>query len=133
MLTDNPSPFAWQEELKAKYPDMLSQLICFEHDEGWRGILEELFDSIQRFEAVANIEDYEPVRFVQIKEKWGTLRIYYDGGYSEMVQKYVRCAEAASGWTCEVCGLSNPNIIKPCRSGGWIRTRCSACLAKEKR
>lgn len=55
---------------------------------------------------------------VQVKEKFGTLRFYVDGGTSEM-RNYIEFAEAMSGRTCEVCGSPGER-----RGGGWIRTLC---------
>jgi hypothetical protein len=54
----------------------------------------------------------------QIKEKFGTLRFYYNGG-DDMVDGVVRMAEAMSAVTCETCGNEGKT-----RSGGWIRTLC---------
>lgn len=55
---------------------------------------------------------------VQVKEKFGTLRFYYDGG-DDYIDGAVAMAEMMSSVTCEVCG-------KPGKSNdtGWIRTVC---------
>jgi uncharacterized Zn finger protein (UPF0148 family) len=53
-----------------------------------------------------------------VKEKFGTLRFYVDGGTPEM-HNYIEFAEAMTRITCEVCG--NPGIS---RTGGWIRVLC---------
>jgi hypothetical protein len=55
---------------------------------------------------------------VQIKEKFGTLRFYYNGGDSK-IEGMVRLAESMSAVTCEECGKPGQQ-----RSGGWIRTLC---------
>lgn len=57
---------------------------------------------------------------VQIKEKFGTLRFYYEGG-DEYIHGLVSMAESMSAVTCEVCG--NPGKST---DGGWIKTVCSA-------
>ena len=64
--------------------------------------------------------------WTQIKEKFGTLRLYYTGGdgYTDGV---VDMAEAMSSVTCELCGASGK-----IRGGGWITTRCDDCHAKDK-
>lgn len=54
----------------------------------------------------------------QVKEKFGTLRFYYDGGDDE-ISGMVRMAESMSGFMCEECGA--PGEL---RHGGWIRTLC---------
>lgn len=54
----------------------------------------------------------------QIKEKFGGLRFYYDGG-DEHISGMVTMAEVWAGRSCEQCGEKGER-----RSGGWIRTLC---------
>jgi hypothetical protein len=54
----------------------------------------------------------------QVKEKFGTLRFYYQGG-DDAIDGMVRMAESISGFTCEECGNHGEG-----RQGGWIRTLC---------
>lgn len=54
----------------------------------------------------------------QIKEKFGGLRFYYDGG-DEHIAGMVSMAESWAARTCETCGNKGKQ-----RSGGWIRTLC---------
>lgn len=54
----------------------------------------------------------------QIKEKFGGLRFYYEGG-DEQVYGMVRMAESWAAHTCETCGERGQ-----LRHGGWIRTLC---------
>lgn len=54
----------------------------------------------------------------QIKEKFGGLRFYYQGG-DEHVSGMVTMAEVWANHTCETCGNKGER-----RSGGWIRTLC---------
>ena len=61
------------------------------------------------------------VRFDQIKEKFGGLRIYYSGG-DDYVRGVVNMAEEMSYKLCENCG----NKGKP-NEKGWIMTLCDAC------
>ena len=55
---------------------------------------------------------------VQVKEKFGTLRFYYNGG-DDYIDGLVSMAESMSAVTCEVCG--NPGTST---TDGWIRTLC---------
>jgi hypothetical protein len=64
--------------------------------------------------------------FTQIKEKYGTLRVYYNGG-DEYCGGIIAMAESMSAVTCEDCGV--PGKI---RGGGWIRTLCDGCEEKYK-
>jgi hypothetical protein len=54
----------------------------------------------------------------QVKEKYGGLRFYYNGG-DEVIDNYVRFAEMMSERTCDVCGA--PGEM---RGGSWVVTRC---------
>jgi len=58
----------------------------------------------------------------QVKEKYGTLRFYANGG-SDEDEGVISMAESMSGRTCEICG--NPGR---CNDGGWISCRCQRCL-----
>lgn len=60
----------------------------------------------------------EYIRVRQIKEKFGGLRFYYDGGDSH-ISGMVTMAEVWAGYTCEKCGEKGTH-----RGGGWIRTLC---------
>jgi len=53
-----------------------------------------------------------------MKEKFGGLRFYYDGGDDE-VSGMVRMAEAWAEHTCEECGAPGKS-----RDSGWIKTLC---------
>lgn len=66
------------------------------------------------------VEEVEQVVAVQVKEKFGTLRFYYDGG-DDVISGMVAVAESMSGVTCEVCGSpGTPGGV------GWIRTLCKS-------
>jgi hypothetical protein len=63
----------------------------------------------------------EPVLQVvatQVKEKYGTLRFYFDGG-DDYIDGIIAMAESMSARTCEVCGAPGTS-----NGGGWIRTLC---------
>jgi hypothetical protein len=66
------------------------------------------------------VERIPEVTAVQVKEKFGTLRFYYDGG-DDYIRGLVSMAESMSAVTCEECG----NLGKS-RRGGWIRTLCDS-------
>jgi hypothetical protein len=54
----------------------------------------------------------------QVKEKFGTLRFYIDGGTKEHYN-YIRFAESMSAVTCETCGAPGKT-----RGHGWYYTAC---------
>jgi hypothetical protein len=68
--------------------------------------------------------DYFPVKFDQIKEKYGGLRVYFSGG-DDYISGLVDMAESMSYKICESCGQKgSPN------KGGWISTLCDNCRNK---
>jgi hypothetical protein len=101
---------------------------------GWWPIIKSLCDEIDHYTKWRNdnrqrllesnphnqrIPDQIPgVTVSQIKEKFGGLRFYYDGGDTH-IDGMVRMAEVWASHTCEVCGAPGRS-----RSGGWIRTLC---------
>ena len=66
------------------------------------------------------------INVAQIKEKFGGLRFYFDGGDDE-IHGMVRLTESLSYQICEFCG-STKNVSQ---TKGWITTLCEDCL-KEK-
>ena len=133
-----------QNELFEKYPNLFSNRTktpmesCMswgcEIGNGWHKILSSLCWMIKQHEK--NIEErvqirnkfgtendkndleYFPVKFDQVKEKYGGLRVYFSGG-DDYVQGLVSMAESFSYQVCEVCGnKGEPN------KGGWISTLC---------
>ena len=54
----------------------------------------------------------------QVKEKFGTLRFYYNGG-DDFIDGVVSFAEGMSSEVCEYCGNKGKT-----RHGGWVRTLC---------
>ena len=77
-------------------------------------------------EKLATLPEYFPVKFDQVKEKYGGLRLYFSGG-DEYVEGLISMAEAFSYTVCEVCGnKGEPN------KGGWISTLCESCRVDNK-
>jgi hypothetical protein len=61
---------------------------------------------------------------LQVKEKFGGLRFYYNGG-DPFIRGRVSFAESLSQQVCETCGTMDEFV---CSNGhGWIRTSCSKC------
>ena len=96
---------------------------------GWYDLLDSVCSLIQnREQNTKNRLKYEgkdenefiSVKFDQIKEKFGGLRIYYSGG-DDYIRGAISMAEEMSYKICEVCGnKGSPN------KNGWIHTLCEA-------
>ena len=67
-------------------------------------------------------------QITQIKEKYGTLRVYYYGG-DQYVEALIDNAEHMSYYTCEFCGATK-NVGQ---TKGWIYTICKDCALNDKR
>ena len=70
--------------------------------------------------------DYVPVVLTQVKEKFGTLRVYYEGG-DDFMRTVVEAFESMSSVTCEMCGTRENTYM----TNGWISVRCEPCLVHE--
>lgn len=167
-----------QQKLIEKYPILFQDkdkspketLICFgiETGDGWYKILDDLFGYIydlmnrdhyipynREYTEEGKIETYgtyilsPKLKLVQVKEKYGTLRVYFttylDDNLSQEIEnkvdkisyekllnriyrKYdnaVEYAEYLSSKTCEVCGEEGTQT-----DTYWIRTLCSKHMEK---
>ena len=109
------------ERMEKSYPKMFQgKYGGFAVGKGWYPILERLCANIQQHIEWANRETEVVPQVVveQIKEKFGGLRFYYQGG-DEQIHGMVRMAEAWAGVACEECGG-----IGKRRGSGWIRNLC---------
>jgi hypothetical protein len=109
---------AFAKKMEERFPKMFAEpyggFCC---SEGWWPILESLCASIQ------NHIDWKKgecpqVTVAQIKEKFGGLRFYYDGG-DDRVRGMVIMAENWAEHSCETCGAPGTSGGK-----GWIKTLC---------
>ena len=91
--------------------------------DGWEPIIREACAKLD----VVRRDRNATLRFVQIKEKFGSLRLYMTG-YDDEVERIIMDAEENSERTCEDCGA--PGMI---REGGWLRCQCDDCAMEGKR
>lgn len=61
----------------------------------------------------------------QIKEKFGSLRMYVDGPLSESTRAAIDAAEQESARICEICGA--PGELQP--ENNYLLTLCDVCRA----
>lgn len=105
--------------LKGRERSLQESLMAFgcEHSDGWFNIIRAMCREIDAH--LKNMKDPFDYEFVQIKEKFGTLRVY-DNGHDDHIAGIIRMAESMSSMTCEVTG--KPGRLY--RSGTWYRTLC---------
>ena len=123
------------KKMETAYPKMFADRYGgFAVGAGWWPILEALCANIQSHidwrnnQRIRLLEDNKYNHLIpdeipqvvveQIKEKFGGLRFYYQGG-DEQVHGMVRMAEAWAANCCEECCAPGKS-----RNGGWIRTLC---------
>lgn len=119
-----------------RYKDMKETAMCwgFEHDDGWFWLLDQLCSSIQSYIDTNNEyrkldEQIPQVVATQVKEKFGYLNFYFNGG-DEYIDGMVSLAESMSQHICERCGtIENVGRTK----GSWIFTICKNCYDKDER
>ena len=103
-----------------KYPFELFGVECAD---GWKSLLQPIFDYVEQY----NKEHEEhKLEFLQVKEKFGGLRVYMNFETEEL-QKLIEEAESKSYLTCEFCGATeNVGTI----INGWISTCCEDCAKR---
>ena len=84
---------------------------------GWAPLIRKLCEDIMATNPSENF------KAAQVKEKFGGLRFYFDGG-DEQISKLIHKAETESYKTCEECGIKENVTTK---GPGWIRTLCDKC------
>lgn len=123
-----------QNKLFEKYPKLFIQkdlsikqtCMCWgiECGSGWYKLIDMTCNMIYKY-----LEDKDlDFQFIQVKEKFGGLCLYYQGG-DEYIGGVVWFAEYLSYEICEQCG-SNNNVKQ---TKGWISTLCDICMKNHDR
>lgn len=103
-----------EDSILLKHPALFSKCFDFSPPRGWRGIVEALCDELAK----------TGCKVVQVKEKFGGLRVYAHGeGDVEAANAAIAAAEDRAWHTCQDCGASGAKL----RRGGWARTLCDGC------
>ena len=95
---------------------------------GWAGLLNPILHKIEKYNEDKKEDDPGRIEVLQVKEKYGGLRIYLSAPqeFHDMVEK----AEADSYHICMYCG--SPSHVGQVTSG-WITTLCKDCAAQQGR
>ena len=107
--------YTWEDEL-------------FHSGPGWvKAFCPQIWDELKEILAKANYVD--KFRFVQIKEKWGQLRLYWQGAPNKIwdevnawTEKYLELSENI----CIDCGVNKATHL----SLGWVSYVCKDCALK---
>ena len=124
------------EDIEKRYAHLLCEdektctaLFGIEVGEGWYDIVDDMLCLIDNHIKRENerTTDAEKIRIVitQIKEKYGTLRVYYFDG-DEYIYGVVDAYTKMSVNTCEACG-ANKDVGT---TRGWVSRYCACCIGK---
>ena len=105
--------------LLGRYPrffaiDRLREVRCYG---GWLALIDELCQALELH--LLSSPSTPQIKVVQVKEKFGELRFYIEGG-DQHCQMLIVQARARSLITCEVCGAPGSLIGER-----WVSVRCS--------
>ena len=121
----------WCESIRKRFPTLLGDLAGIECPAGWETMIEQMCLDILKYEAfLVDNTNYTPVRFVQIKEKFGYLRAYHDGGtinndiFISIIPTVIRQYEDISASVCNVCGSTNAKLYV---KRSWMYPVCDDC------
>lgn len=89
--------------------------LTFECQNGWEGLIDGVLRLVGRYAADTKLE----MQVTTVKEKFGQLRIYHQGGDVTVDQAF-DITELVSGYVCELCG--KPGSLMD--EGGWLEARC---------
>ena len=113
------------EQLCKKYPKIF-KTNCITCGEGWYDIVEQV---VKLIDNLTELNKYPPIEIVQIKEKFGQIRIYYTitdestEAQDAFISGMIESAISFSGLICENCG----NRSKVYNRNGWYSTICKKC------
>jgi hypothetical protein len=106
-------------------PSLQNNLMAFgyECDKGWWPLIDECVAEIEKQAEREKID----VQILQVKEKFGGLRIYVSSGTNkidDIIDRY----EILADHLCETCGSFCTAKLRVCH--GWYKTLCSDCAQK---
>lgn len=102
------------QEIIDTFPELFPETKQLECGPGWNQIVYDMCKEIQR---VAN-EKKSHIYVLQIKEKFGGLRVYLSSYFDE-IDEIIDRAEELAYVTCEICGGPGKTY-----NDGWFETLC---------
>jgi hypothetical protein len=138
MTKKNPEEYnseTLRQELLNRIPETWDPGIYVET--GWDWILHNIHRKLKALDP-----DYA---IAQVKEKFGTLRFYFDSNHpdkviKEIMEDIVYRAETQSEYTCETCGNCRLGVpshkeldlsVRLHSNGGHVKTLCTPCALKQ--
>jgi len=121
---DNDKAIKPKEDLRFVWHDKYPWIHChIECGTGWDVLLDRLFKLMDASWRKMKEPEEERFSVMQVKEKFGTLRVYIAGQHQQEIGGMINMAETMSGAICEMCGASGSMT----KNGSWFMTRCTSC------
>jgi len=98
-----------------RYPHLYTQNFDFHCHDGWFDLVDSLSAQITYHQ---ELRGGQHLHIQKVKEKWGTLKINYEGG-DQFTDGLISFCESFSSRICEVCGNPGTPIPK-----SWTAVRC---------
>ena len=112
----------WQFDLIDKYSHILNEDEMYRYGfscgTGWKPIIEWALESLANLDSLP-----QPLQIVQIKEKFGGLRIYTNFS-SDEIRTIIKTAEDWALKTCMYCSTTDKVSL---RTEKWWLTLCDSC------
>lgn len=103
------------DDLRAEFPSIFETAEYVEVGVGW-------LDIVRRFiEAALPLDP--ALQIVEMKEKFGALRLLHDSDVDDVVLLQ-RLAESRSAYTCEICSRDGDIRLPPEDQAGWRKCLC---------
>lgn len=109
---DSWQPDDWRERLHARFPTILRTAWGIECGPGWADLITAACEILSETETPPEVSD--------VKEKYGTLRLYMIG-YEDLHYDIEDAALELSACICDRCGA--PGELRP---RGWMATLCDS-------
>lgn len=111
-------------EFQNRLENRFSWFDCYcECGDGWYELIYNMLNDIQEY----CIREWVPaVKFLQIKEKFGTLRVYTES-YCPEIDEIIGKYSSKSATICEICGANATLDVE----SKWMRTRCGKCIEND--
>ena len=111
-----------EEEMIDNEPKTSYELFGVECGNGWKPLIDRYFKWIEEYNNDKSEEN--KIETLQIKEKFGSLRIY-PSSYTDELHNLIEKLEEESSNICEECGK---HIEEPIIKNHWIYPLCEDCF-----
>jgi len=110
-------------QLRLQFSTIFSQRFSISIDHGWQKLIKQMLEEIMLQ------PDHNLIQITQIKQKFGALRVYFDGVASDIIKQIIKRTEEKASHTCEFCGC---NTARLAWIGRWQMVCCESCEVEKK-